>query len=324
MKATYVREYGEPDVLTTGDWDEPNPAADQLLLAVTTIAVNFADVHARSGRYGRARAVPFIPGLEAVGTVLAVGEEVRGFEVGQRVVAFSAGGSYSERILSRAVLTYPLLDGVSDQNAACAVSAITAYNILTMVGGLTPEDIVVIHSAAGGVGSLALQMARALGAKHIVATVGSDEKIALATSLGADTVINYEETDFADAVLELSGGEGASLILEARGGDRLIEDMRCLAGFGRLVVYGRTSGESMQLDTGKLYMRNQRALGYSSNHYRNTRPEALRPGMESLLAMYAAGDIRNIIGARFPLDQAAEAHRLLESGQSTGKILLVP
>lgn len=324
MKAVFVSDYGEANALVYGDWEEPTPVEDQVLIAVNVIPVNFADIHARSGRYNQSKRVPFIPGLEAVGTVLAVGEQVREIQIGQRVVAFSLEGSYSERMLARSVLTYALPDNVSDENAASCVSAITAYNILTLVGQLGPDDTVLIHSAAGGVGSFAVQIARVLGAKHIVATVGSEEKTELAKNLGADTVINYEQANFADGVLDITGGKGASLILEARGGDSLSQDLRCLADFGRIVVYGRTSGESMQLDTGILYKRNQRALGYSSSHYRSNRPEVLRPGMEKLIEMFAAGSIQNIVGATFALEHAADAHRLLEGRHSTGKILLHP
>lgn len=322
MKAAYVREYGDPEVLVYGDWEDPSPAADQLVIGVKMIAVNFADVQARAGTYERAKRPPFIPGLEAVGKVIAVGEQVRDFAVGQRVVAFSPGGSYSEKMLARSVLCYALPDRVLDQDAACCVSAITAYNILTLAGQFSPDDRVVIHSAAGGVGSFAVQIARELGIKQIIATVGSEEKIDLVKNLGADTVINYEQTDLREAILEISEGKGASLILEARGGDHLEEDLRYLSDFGRIVVYGRTSGESM-LNTGALYKRNQRVIGYSSGHYRNHRPEVLRPGMEKLIEMLAAGTVKNIIGATFSLQQAAEAHRLLESRRSTGKILLI-
>jgi NADPH2:quinone reductase len=322
MKATYVREYGDADVLEYGDWENPTPVADQVLIAVKAIPVNYADIHARTGRYGRTQQPPFIPGLESVGTILAVGEQVSEFQVGQRVVAFSVDGSYSERMLARSVLTYALPDAVSDEDAACCVSAITAYNILTLAGQLSPDDIVVIHSAAGGVGTFAVQIAKVLNAHHIIATVGSDEKIELVRRLGADTVVNYRQGDFTDTVHEISEGKGATLILEARGGDRLSSDLQCLAHFGRMVVYGRTSGESMQLDTGVMYKRNQSVIGYSSGHYRNHRPEVLRPGMAKLLEMFASGTIRNIVGGKFSLEEAASAHRLLESRQSTGKILL--
>ncbi|MGB0388333.1 MAG: quinone oxidoreductase family protein [Ardenticatenaceae bacterium] len=322
MKATVIHQFGAADVLTYGDWPKPEPTAGQVLIRTHAIGVNYADVHLRAGR-SKKRALPALPGLEAAGEVVAVGEGVHDLRVGQRVSAYAAQGSYAEFVLAQANLAYRLPDGLSYESASCIGSGITAYNVLHLAGQLSASDVVVIHSAAGGVGSLCVQLAREAGARCIIGTVGSDAKVALVRELGADVVVNYQKSDAKEAILEATDGRGADLILDARGGHECEKSIGSLAHFGRMVLYGQSSGQPAFLQSNLFYKRNQAMLGYSSGHYRRHRPEALRHAATTLLQLLADGAVKNLIGGQFALADAAAAHRLLESRTSTGKLLLI-
>lgn len=324
MKAICIERYGGPEVLVYREVPVPQVPSGHVLIRVATTNVNYADVHTRSGVYRRGETFPFIPGLEAAGTVVEVGKDVQGLEIGQRIVAFSAQGSYSEFMLARASLTYVLPDTLSFEAAAGLTAAVTAENILQHIGLLTREDTILIHAAAGGVGSLCVQLSKLYGAKQIIATAGSDEKIAFAKRLGAHHVINYRHKDFAEQVYELTAARGADLILDSVGGEVSAKSVRCLSDFGRLVVFGQASGVPGHVETDQLYKQNKRVLGYSSGHFRKTRPEVLRPAAEAILEHLRAGTLEIVVGATLPLRDAAEAHRLVESRQIIGKVILVP
>lgn len=324
MRAVQVRDYGGPEVLVLRDLPDPVPGAGQVLIDVATTNVNFADVHTRSGAYRRGETLPFVPGLEATGTIRALGAGVSDLAVGQRVAAFSVAGSYAERMVASASLTYPLPDDVSFETASSLTAAVTAENVLRRVGAMRPDDTVLIHAAAGGVGSLAVQLAKLYGAERVIATAGSDEKVALALELGADHAINYRRSDFVAEVARITEGAGADLILDSVAGELTAQNVDCLADFGRLVSFGQASGQPGHVTTDRLYRRNLSLRGYSSGHYRKVRPEALRPVAETVLAHFRSGALRTVIGATLPLGEAAQAHRMMESRASHGKIVLVP
>lgn len=311
-------------MLVYGDVAKPDVQTGQVLIKVETTNVNFADVHTRRGTYRRGETVPFIPGLEATGTVVAVGDGVTDLQVGQRVAAFAAQGSYSEFMLAQAGLTYPLPEEVSFEAAAGLTAAVTAENVLNLVGKFEVSDTVLIHAAAGGVGSLCVQLAAIYGAEQIIATAGSDEKVAVALKLGAHHAINYSHENFAERVYDLTEARGADLILDAVGGDVSTKSVGCLADFGRLVVFGQASGMPGIIRTGELYKMNKCVLGYSSGHFRKVHPEALQPVAQKVLAHIQKKVLHIIVGAKFALSDAAEAHRLIESRQVIGKVLLSP
>lgn len=323
MKAVCVNQYGGPEVLVYQEVPIPELPADHVLIRVATTNVNYADIHTRSGLYHRGETFPFIPGLEAAGTVVAVGDTVQDVTVGQRVVAFAARGSYSEFMLAHALLTYPLPDSLSFEAVSGLTAAVTAENLLKRVGMLTPEDTVLVHAAAGGVGSLCVQLAKLYGAAKIIATAGSDEKVSFVEGLGAHHVINYRQEDFVARVDALTGGRGVDLILDAVGGEVSGKNVTCLADFGRLLVFGQASGVPGRIETDGLYKRNQRVLGYSSGHFRKTRPEALRPVAKAVLEHLRTGALEIVVGTTFSLKYAAEAHKLVESRKNVGKVLLI-
>lgn len=323
MHAIVADALGGPEVLNYRELPDPKPGPGQLLIGTRLTGVNFADIMARQGRYHGGAEPPFVPGLDCVGTVEALGDGVEAFAVGDRVAAFPAGGSYATQAVADARLTYSLPGGLADETGAGLTVLVTAYNVLTLAGRLAPGETVLVHAAAGGVGHTAIQLARALGAGLVIGVVGSVEKAAVARAAGADhTVVRHEE-DFVSRVLDLTDG-GADLILDSVAGETLVRGLACLAPFGRLVVYGQASGEPAQIPSSALHKENRAVIGYSSGNYRRHRAERLRPAVEAAFGHALDGQIRLLVGARYALQDAREAHVLLESGRSIGKILLAP
>ncbi len=324
MKAVVVNAFGGPEALEYQDLPEPTIDPGQVLIRVAATGVNYADVMARRGQYHGVSAPPFIPGLDVAGTIEAVGADVSGLRVGQRA-ALPATGAYAELVPADPVLVYPLPDTVDFETAAAFPTiGITAYNLLQSVARLAAGETVLVHAAAGGVGTTAVQIARHLGAGRIVGTVGDDAKADLVRGLGADVVINYRREDFAPRVRELTGGAGADVILDSVAGAVFEASMSCLAPFGRLIVFGQASGEPGLARSADLYPLNRAILGYSTGGYRRLRPAGLRPAAEAVLGLLANGTLRLVIGGRYRLAEAAAAHRFVESRQSIGKVLLLP
>lgn len=325
MKAIVVPRYGGPEVLSYEEVADPVPGAGEVLVCVEAASLNFADVLLRAGRYHQGAAPPTIPGLDVAGTVAALGSGVTGLSVGQRVAAGLGGGGYAELAVAQSSLVWPLPDTVSTEaGAAFPIAGITAYNVLAMAGRLAPGETVVVHSAAGGVGTTASQLARLLGAGLVIGTVGDGAKAQAARAAGCHEVIVRGEEDVVGRVNELTGGAGADVILDSIAGETLTAGLGYLAPFGRLVAFGNSSGEPGQALSSQLHPLNRAVVGYSSGHYRRYRPDALRPAAEAVLGLLADGRLRLVVGARFPLAEAARAHELIESRASIGKTLLLP
>jgi NADPH:quinone reductase len=328
MQAIVVPRFGDPSVLALAELADPRPAPGEVLVRVRLTNVNFRDVQERRGGHGVAKSPPFVPGLEASGTVAGLGDGVRGFEVGQRVVAFAARGSYAALMPAAAVLTYPLPDGVADDQIAGLTAAVTAENLLSLPGRPVRGRTVVVHAAAGGVGTLALQIARARGARRIIGIVGQGAKTDTARAAGADAVVVRDRDperggdDYVRQVLELTDGAGADLVLNSVGGVTVELDLRATAEFGAVVVFGQSSGAPGRAATDALHRSSRSLIGYSSGHLRQRHPERLRRPVARLLGRVADGSLRVVVGARYALADAALAHALVERGDSIGKVLL--
>ena len=322
MHAIVVEKAGDPSVLMLREVPRPLPGAGEVAIRVTLTSVNFADVQARRGT--GVTKVPFTPGLDCAGVVEALGAGVTSLRVGQRVAANPDAGSYADVVIARAALTIPVGDDISDEAAASVTVLVTAWNMLTRVAALQPGEAVLVHAAAGGVGSVLVQMARERGAGTIFATAGGAEKVAHARAFGADVAIDYRAEDFSAVVLERTGGRGVDVICDAIGGEVFAAGLRALAPFGRLVVYGQSSGSAGALTTDLLHRTNRAVLGYSSGHYRRNRPAVIKPAAEAAFALVAAGAVRIAEGGRFALRDVAQAHALVESRASHGRIFLVP
>ena len=323
MKGIIVEKFGGPEVLAYRDLDDPQPQANQVLIRVHSAGVNYADVKARTNVHHIERPLPFIPGLDVAGTIEAVGPGVEKLKVGQRVVAFPQGGSYCEFALAHEVLAFPIPDSIEDDTAAAfPVVAGTSYAMLSRIAGLQAGQGLLLHSAAGGVGTTALQIAKHLGARPIITTVGSDTKKKLLEELGADAVVNYRSENYVEKTLALTDGKGVDVILNPLAGELLERDLDCLAPFGRLLCFGNASGEPASFLSSQLQGSCRSVLGFSFGTLRRSRPQEVLGIMQAVIALIAEGKIRMVMGKRFPLAKAADAHRYLESRKSTGKILL--
>lgn len=323
MKAIVFDALGGPEVLRLADVPKPDVRPGMVLLKVHAIGVNFADTRFRQGTYVVKPKLPDTPGMEAAGVVEAVGEGVTGFTPGMRVAAFTVK-AYAEYCQAPAAMVIPLPDAVDFvHGAAFPIQVMTAYHMLHTADTTGPGKTVLVHSAAGGVGIVAVQLAKVAGAR-VFGTVGADAKKALVTAHGADAVINYTTEKFADEVLRLTDGRGVDLILDAVGKPTFEEGLRCLAPFGHLILYGRAGGPTDPLNVATLSAKSQKVSGFMVPTVTRTFPEKTRESAERCFALMREGRLKLHIGKTFPLAQAAEAHRYLESRQSTGKLVLLP
>ncbi len=323
MKAIQVTRFGGPEVLAYVDMPDPTPAETQVLIRVEAIGVNFADTKAREGGHRSAAQPPFVPGLEAAGTVLAVGAGVRRVAPGDRVVAFPIG-AYAERAVAAEALTYRLPDALAFDAAAASLLVFnTAYHALKTQGRLAAGESVLITAAGGGVGTAGVQLSKLWGAR-VFAAAGSEAKLTRVKTLGADETINYLTQDLAEEVQRRTEGEGMDVILDSVGGEVFEKGLKVLRLFGRVVTFGNTSGHPRKVDDLVLQQKSQTLAGLSLGGLRAQRPEFIRPGCEEILGLLADGRVRPVIGRTLPLREAAEAQRFIASRTSFGKIVLIP
>ena len=323
MKAIVFEELGGPEVMKLSDVPKPDVRPGMVLIKVHAVGVNFADTRFRQGTYVVKPKLPDTPGMEAAGVIEAVGDGVTGLRAGMRVAAFTVK-SYAEYCQAPAPMVIPLPDGVSFvDGAAFPIQVMTAYHMLHTADAIGPGKTVLVHSAAGGVGIVAVQLAKVAGAR-VFGTVSSDAKMALVKEHGADAVINYTTAKFADEVLKLTDGRGVDLILDAVGKPTFEEGLRCLATLGHLILYGRAGGPTDPLNVATLSAKSHKVSGFMVPSITRNFPEKTRESAERCFALMREGRLKLHIGKTFPLAEAAEAHRYLESRQSTGKLVLLP
>ncbi|MEV3857539.1 zinc-binding dehydrogenase [Streptomyces sp. NPDC050095] len=318
MRAVRFGEYGGPEVLATVDVEVPEPGPGQVAIDVAYVGVNFADLKARSEGY-RVTALPFVPGLEVSGRIRALGAGVEGFAVGQEVAALTEGGAYAEVVVADAVTVFPLPAGLTLRTAATLPTVLpTAYALLHSVGRLQAGESVLVQGAAGGVGTVAGQLARAAGAGRVIGVVSSAAKAEYARKYGYDDVVLTD--GFGSAVRELTGGRGVDLALDPVGGEVLRETLGALTVFGRLVSFGNaSSAPAWQVGQPELYPTALSVGGFSILTLARTAPRELRALAERA---FAVPGIELPVTGEFALSDAAEAHRAIESRTSTGKLLL--
>jgi len=323
VKAIVFEKLGGPEVMAMAEVPRPDARPGAVLIKAHAIGVNFADTRFRQGTYAVKPKLPDTPGMEAAGVIEAVGDGVTDLRPGMRVAAF-ASKTYAEYCVTPASMVIPLPDAVSFvDGAAFPIQVLTAYHLLHTADAAGPGRTVLVHSAAGGVGLAAVQLARVAGAR-VFGTVSSDAKAGLAREAGAEAVVNYEREKFADEVLRLTDGRGVDLILDAVGKPTFEEGLRCLAPFGHLVLYGRAGGPTDPLNVATLSPKSQKVSGFMLPTVTRGFPEKTRESAERCFALMREGRLRLHIGRTFPLAQAADAHRYLESRQSTGKLILLP
>ena len=323
MLAIRMHETGPIDVLRSEELETPEPGSDQVRVKTEAISVNFADTQVRRGLYPAMPPLPAIPGLEASGTVEAVGDGVTGLDPGQRV-AFLGSSCYADQVVVDARAVTPLPDGVSfEAAAALPVNYLTAYHMIHTMAGMPPGSSVLVRAAAGGVGTAAAQLCKLAGIRAIGAT-SSREKAEFARAQGYDEVITYTEKDVAERVGELTEGRGVDVVLESVAGDIFAESFDVLAPLGQIIWFGMAAGEPT-IDVGaKIRETAGRSLGVRFFVLYSVAPDDMASSMRELLGHVEAGRLTPRIHATFPLAEAGKAHQLLESQAVMGKVLLVP
>ena len=328
MRAIVVSEFGGPEVLSMREVPTPEPGPGQVAIQVAYAGVNYAETMARRGGL-HSGLLPFIPGLEVAGHIRALGEGVEGLAVGQPVAAFTMSGGYAEVALAQAILTFPLdgAGGTIDLTTAAGFPTIvpTAYDLLVRVARLQRGESVLIHAAAGGVGIIAGQIARHLGAGLIIGTVSSLKKATYARAFGYDQVILRD--DFLQGVRGLTSGRGVDIVLEGVGEPARSQSLSILAPFGRLVIFGNTSDsvgrpQDIPLTPGAFLTENKAIMGYSIGSLSSSAPHLVAATARQTLDLIAHSQVKIDITDILPLEQAGEAHRRLESRETTGKLLL--
>jgi NADPH:quinone reductase len=322
VKAIQFDRAGGPDVMHLAEVPTPKIAPGMVLVKNRAIGINFADVLFRRGQYAMTPHFPDTPGFEAAGVIEAVGPGVEHLKPGMRVavIAFKA---YAEYCLAPAPVVIPIPEFMSfEQGAAFPIQVLTAWHMLHTSHQASIGQTVVVHSAAGGVGIVAIQIAKAAGAR-VIGTVSSESKRALAIEYGADEVINYATKDFADEVMRLTDGKGVDLILDAVGKPTFEQGLKCLKPFGHLIVFGRAGGAPDPLNLTALQEKSLKVSAFSLPTV-NRLPDTMRRGIEGSFELMREGKVRLLIGKTFPLAQAADAHRHIESRESVGKLLLIP
>lgn len=322
MKAIVVTSFGGPEVLKYTDMDIPTISDHQVLIRVVATSVNFADIKSRYGKKGN-KALPFIPGIDATGIVEHVGSHVKNIYPGQRVIAFPQNGSYAEYVVANENLTFVLPDEVDFQTAAaCPIVSFTSYNLLANVARIQQGESVLIHAAAGGIGTTAIQLAKLLGAGKVIGIVGSEAKRKIALDAGADYVIWHQDEDFVERVTQLTNGEGVNIVLDSISGTVSERSLECLAYYGRLVHFGNASGEVGSFQTKDLHASCRSILGFSFGTTRKNRPELLQETANQIFRYLRDGSLQIKATKSFPLQDAGKAHEWVESRQSTGKVIL--
>ncbi len=322
MKAIRIHEIGGPEVMRFESVDDPMPGAGDVLVRMESIGVNFIEVYHRRGLYKSP--LPFTPGSEGAGTVVAVGEGVSDVGVGDRVASQSFQGSYAELALASADKVVRIPDGVDTKLAgAIMLQGMTAHYLATSVFPLKAGDRCLVHAAAGGVGLLLCQMAHRVGA-HVIGTVSTEKKAALARDAGATETILYTTQDFVSEVRRITNGEMVHVVYDSVGATTFLKSMDCLVRRGMLVLFGQSSGPVAPFDPNMLNPKGSLFLTRPTlGHYVATRDELLWRASD-VFGWIADGSLMVSIDREVPLVHAAEAHRALEGRRTTGKVLLVP
>ncbi|CAM5264185.1 NAD(P)H quinone oxidoreductase OS=Streptomyces aurantiogriseus OX=66870 GN=GCM10010251_03700 PE=4 SV=1 [Streptomyces aurantiogriseus] len=321
MRAVEFQEYGAPEVLKVVTAEAPQPGPGQVSIDAAYVGVNFADLKARAEGY-RVQSLPYRPGLEVSGRIRAVGDGVEGLHPGQEVAALVNNGAYAEVVLADTTTVFPLPEGLDLRTAATLPTVLpTAHALLHEVGRLRVGESVLVHGAAGGIGTAAGQLARAAGAGAVYGVLSTTAKADHALKHGYDAVFTADT--FPDDVRRATGGTGVDLILDPVGGDTLRRGLDTLAVYGRLVSFGNAGGaEPWHVGQPELYAQGRTVAGFSVLALAQSAPQALRSLAERAFRTVTDGTVTLPVTAEFPLTDAAEAHRLMGSRTSTGKLLL--
>lgn len=319
MKAVIQNKFGNSDVLMYTDVEKPIIGEKEVLIRSAYISVNYADIKNRSGKKAKGN-FPMILGLDMAGTIEEVGQESH-FSKGDRVIAFPTNGSYAEYIVAKEALVFKIPDELSFETAATFPTvAMLAYILIHKIGEVQDNDTVVIHSAAGGVGSMLVQLAKLANAKNVIGVVGNLKKEAYVKQLGAYVVTTYDA--FVETVLSETKGKGANVIFDSVAGEVTSKSMNCLAFYGTLVQFGNSSGKPGQFKTSDVHSSCRNVKGFSLGTTRKYHPERLAPVADKVCKLFEEGLLKLPVAHTFDLSEASRAHKLMESRKYQGKILL--
>jgi NADPH:quinone reductase len=314
MRAVRIDHWGGPDVLQLVDLPRPEPRPGEALVHVSRAGLNFADTHARENAYIARYELPLIPGAEVAGTT----------DDGRRVAAITGTGGYAEYVAVPEDRLVPIPDGVSDGQAlALMIQGLTAWHLYRTSAHLTAGESVVVIAAAGGVGSLAVQLGKAMGAGRVIATASSEDKRRLALALGADAAVDVAADQLADRLIAANDGRPVDIALETAGGRVFDACLEALAPFGRLVTYGIASREQNEVRSGRLMRRSQAVVGFWLFDALK-RPEMVVGPLQDLFARVADGTLRVVEGETYPLSEVRRAHADLQARRTSGKLMLDP
>ena len=323
MKAIVVHEFGGADKLTYQELEQPIPAPSQILIKTVRSSVNFADIMATNGTYTVTH-LPFVPGIDTFGEIVGVGSEMEPKLIGTRVIAFCDQGGYSEFTLATKGLFFPVSKEFDDDQAGASPLLLgTCYGLMTQAATVTAGARILIHAGAGGIGTTAIQIAKSLGASEIVALVSRADKVAFVEDLGALAIITDTSSSYAARAKDAAGGE-FDIILNSVAGSTISQDLEVLAPFGTLVVFGIASGSPGIAYSNQLHPTSRTVTGYSFGNLRKNRPELVAPLMEAALDLAKNGAIKFVVQGTMPLSKAKEAHEMINSRKTVGKILLEP
>jgi NADPH:quinone reductase len=315
MRAIQQREFGGPEVLELVDLPMPEPGEGEVLIRVSRAGMNFSDTHQRRNDYLAKQELPLVPGTEVAG----VREDT-----GERVVALSGKGGYAQYAVAPAALTFPIREGVDDGTAlALLVQGLTAWHLYRTSARVQPGESVVVIAAAGGVGSLAVQLGKPMGAGRLIATASTQAKRDLTLELGADAAVEADAEGLKERLIEANLGRQVDVVFEMAGGPVFDACLAALAPFGRLVTYGIASGNGNEVHTRKLMGRSRAVVGFWLMHCLG-RPAMVDEALADLYDRAARGELRAVIGATYPLSEARQAQIDLAERRTTGKVLLDP
>lgn len=322
MRAVVLREYGGPEVLTIQDVPEPTAGAGEVVVAVAHTALNRADLLQRMGLYPGPPMEHEVPGMEFAGTVESIGEGVRSWSVGDAVMGIVGGGAYAEKLVTHERTLLAIPEGVSAADAAAIPEVfMTAFDALVVQGGLTSGRWALVHAGASGVGTAAIQIAKALGARIIV--TASTSKVQACLDLGADVVVDYTKDDFADAVKSATGGTGVDVVLDVIGGEYTVRNIKALRTGGKIIQVGVMGEGKVELPLGLLLMKRASIIGTTLRARPLEEKAALAQQVAAeLLPLFGSGALKPVIDSRYGFDQIADAHAYMQTNANVGKILI--
>ena len=313
MKAIQITSFGGPEVMNLVELPDPIAGNDEVLLELTAVGINYADTHQTENSYLSPQTLPMIPGIEVVGT-----------HDGKRYLASVSSGGYAQKAIAHTSALFPIPDSVTDEQAVCMlVQGTTAWHLLKTMGHVEKGQSVVIHAAAGGVGTIAIQLAKLWGAK-VIAVTSTDKKAELAKSLGADLVVDARSRELAKGIREANGGRGVDLVLEMVGGKTFDESLMALGTFGKLITFGMASRQApTPIHPGALMHGSKTVAGFwLANCF--GKKEMLNDVIDELFQLITYGKLKPVIGGTFPMSKAADAHRSMLARETTGKVVLNP